>query len=246
MSILRSHLALGSLATALVAAPALQATTPIEAAIADPSRPESERALDAVRKPAEVLRFYGVRRGDKVIERFPGDPYYTRLLATLVGPRGKVYVAMFRRADGSVLDLDKGKTVEGPNVVLVPNDNATPAAPEPVDVVISQQNYHDLHVGRLADTAAATVNRSVFAGLKPGGRYVVIDHEARPGMGASDAPKTHRIEMATARGEIEAAGFRLVETADALRNPADPRTATVSDPSIAGHTDRFMMKFRKP
>ncbi len=239
-------LGLAGLACALIGTPALSAVSAVDAAIADPARPAAERALDGDRKPQEVLRFYGVKAGDKVIERFPGGTYYTRLLSKIVGPRGKVYVALFKRADGSILDIDKAKSVEGPTVVLVPNDNATPTAPEPVDVVISQQNYHDLHVGSQASTAATAVNRSVFEVLRPGGTYVVIDHDARPGLGASDAPKTHRIEMSTARSEVEAAGFRFVGSSEALRNPADPRTATVSDPSVAGHTDRFMLKFRKP
>jgi predicted methyltransferase len=31
-----------------------------------------------------------------------------------------------------------------------------------------------------------------------------------------------------------------------LANPADPRTAKVFDQSIRGHTDQFILKFRKP
>ena len=61
------------------------------------------------------------------------------------------------------------------------------------------------------------------------------------------APDTlHRIDPAAARKEIEAAGFRFEGELPVLRNPADPHTAKVFDPSIRGKTDQFVYKFRKP
>ena len=238
------------LAAALLAlAGAAHAQSPaVKAAIADAGRPAEDRALDAQRRPAEVLAFEGVKPSDKVIERFPGNAYFTRLLAKTVGPKGHVYVMLFRRADGSNLDDDKAQAAVAafPNVSVIPSPMALPQAPEPVDVVVSLQNYHDLHVGPQAGVAATENNAAAFKALKPGGRFIVIDHIAPAGAGATVAPKTHRIEPSTARAEVEAAGFRFDGSSEALRNPDDPHTATVSDPSIAGRTDRFMFRFRKP
>ena len=241
--------ALAAIAAALLLGGAAQAQSPaLKAAVADSARAPAETAQDAARKPLEVLGFAGVKAGDVVIERFPGYGYYTRLMAKAVGPTGHVYVMLFRYNDGRVLDIDKAQPIadENPNVTLIPSKNAMPQAPAPVDLVLSIQNYHDLHVGEGADVNAPEMNKLAMAALKRGGRFVVIDHVAPAGAGATLAPKTHRIEPATARAEIEAAGFRFVEASDALKNSADPHTATVSDPSIAGRTDRFMMRFKKP
>jgi predicted methyltransferase len=92
----------------------------------------------------------------------------------------------------------------------------------------------------------AAVNRAIWSTLKPGGLYVVIDHAAAAGTGASAADTLHRIEPETVRREVEAAGFVFEGSTDVLRNPADPKTANVFDPSIRGRTDQFAMKFRKP
>jgi predicted methyltransferase len=86
----------------------------------------------------------------------------------------------------------------------------------------------------------------VYATLKPGGVYMIIDHVAPAGSGTSDTNTLHRIDPAVVRKDVEAAGFKFVGESDALRNPADPHTAVVFDPSIRGHTDQFVYLFRKP
>src|ERR1700758_3862496 len=65
----------------------------ITGAIADTNRPQTDKDLDARRKPAEMLAFAGVKPGDKVLEFVPGRGYVTRLLAKAVGPAGHVYAA---------------------------------------------------------------------------------------------------------------------------------------------------------
>jgi predicted methyltransferase len=93
------------------------------------------------------------------------------------------------------------------------------------------------------------MNRTAFAALKPGGVYIIIDHSAVAGapVQTEDGDATlHRIDQATVRSEVEAAGFVFDGESDVLRNGADTRTASVFDPSIRGRTDQFMMRFRKP
>jgi predicted methyltransferase len=89
-------------------------------------------------------------------------------------------------------------------------------------------------------------DRRVFAALKPGGIYFVLDHVAAAGSGASQTKTLHRIDPATVKREALAAGFVFVGRSDLLRRAEDPHTATVFDPLIRGKTDQFLLKFRKP
>ncbi|MFN3353388.1 MAG: hypothetical protein ACK4Z5_07255 [Brevundimonas sp.] len=117
--------------------------------------------------------------------------------------------------------------------------------PEPVDVVFMAQEYHDFHIAGF-QTDVAEMNRRVFEALKPGGLYVVIDHEAAEGAGKDVVQTLHRIEGAYLRQEIEAAGFVFDGQSDAVRNPEDDHTINVFDPAIRGRTDQFVYRFRKP
>ena len=90
----------------------------------------------------------------------------------------------------------------------------------------------------------AVMNRKMLAALKPGGFLIIADHSAKAGDGISVAKTLHRIEESVVRQEIEAAGFKLVEEANFLRNPADPREAAVFRPQIPN--DEFVLKYQKP
>ena len=50
--------------------------------------------------------------------------------------------------------------------------------PSGLDAVFIRQNYHDLHDKFMGPADVAAFNRQVFAALKPGGVYVVLDHAA--------------------------------------------------------------------
>jgi predicted methyltransferase len=116
--------------------------------------------------------------------------------------------------------------------------------PQGADVVWTSRNYHDFH--NIPDVEVATINRAVFAALKSGGIYFVLDHAAEAGSGARDTNTLHRIDEETVKKEVTAAGFVLAGESDILRNKSDPHTAKVFDPEIRGHTDQFMLKFKKP
>lgn len=110
-----------------------------------------------------------------------------------------------------------------------------------LDIVTLMFNYHDLgHMG----VDRAKMNAAVFQGLKPGGKYVIADHSGRPGTGISEAGTLHRIEEAFLQKEVEAAGFKVVERGDFLRNPSDPRDKNTPEP--AQPKDEFVLKFIKP
>jgi predicted methyltransferase len=110
-----------------------------------------------------------------------------------------------------------------------------------VDLATLMFNYHDLgHLG--VDRAA--MNKAVFRALKPGGLYVIADHSGRPGTGISESGTLHRIEEAFLRQEVEAAGFKLIDEGNFLRNPNDPRDKNTPDPPQP--KDEFVLKFVKP
>ena len=93
---------------------------------------------------------------------------------------------------------------------------------------------------------AAQFNRAVYERLKPGGAYVIVDHAAAVGAGTRDAQSLHRIEPASARAEVEAAGFVLEAESTMLAKKDDSHSIKVFDPSIKGETDRFAYRFVRP
>jgi predicted methyltransferase len=234
----------GSLAFAVgayaMAAP--RGTGPFQSVLADPIRPPEDIARDADRKPGELLSFAGVRRGMKIVELAPGGGYFTRILTGAVGNSGHVY-AITRQPSPAVQALAQKRT----NLTLVGGAPGTIPVPGKVDLVWTTQNYHDFKNSKLpAGDAAQAYDAEAFRVLKPGGTYLVADHEAAPGAGASQTSTLHRIEDTVVRREVEAAGFKLEGESNLLRNPADNHSAKVQDPSIRGKTDQFILKFRKP
>ena len=240
--------------TALLVIPALTASVAwaaaipayISAAVADSARPAEDKQRDADRKPAETLAFAGVKPGETVIEIAPGKGYYTRLLSAVVGPRGKVYaVTSPPKPDKPAPPVQAiAADPHYGNVTVIMQPIKEIKLPQDVDLVWTSQNYHDFH--NIPDVDVATIDRDTFAALKSGGSYLVLDHAAEPGSGTRDTNTLHRIDEETVKKEVTAAGFRLAGESDILRNKNDPHTAKVFDPEIRGHTDQFVLKFRKP
>ena len=215
------------------------------------ARPPADVAADVHRHPAEVMAFAGVKRGDTVIELIPGGGYYTRLLSAAVGPTGKVFaviptVVATRSPEAVTNERALSADPRYANVTVVVEGLGAIADQGPADLVWTSQNYHDLHNEHVPPSTASGVDKAVLASLKPGGVYLVEDHVAVAGAGASQASTLHRIEPAFARTEIEQAGLRFDGSTTVVANPADPHTAKVFDPAIRGRTDQFVFRFKKP
>lgn len=236
---------------AVTAAVAVELPSRIGLAIADPGRPADERALDDSRHVAEVLAFADIRPGNKVVDLMPGKGYYTRLFSKLAGPDGKVYALQPTEMDKvAPKGLESLRSFAGTpayaNVVVLVQPVSAMSVPEKVDVIWTSQNYHDLHDPFMSSPDIAKVDAALFNALKPHGTLIVLDHAAAAGTGTSHTDDLHRIDPATVKAELTAAGFRYEGQSDALRNPADTHTLGIRDPSLRGHTDRFLLKFTKP
>lgn len=215
------------------------------AAIVDPLRPAEEVARDPLRHPDRMLAFAGVAPGQRVADIRPGAGYFTRLFSRTVGETGKVYAFVPNRTAARENPLGDALAAAYPNVTRINGDLDTMSFPEPLDTVFMSQEYHDFHIPAF-NTDVARMNRAVFAVLTPGGTFIVIDHSGRAGTGHSEVSTLHRIEGASLRAEVEAAGFVFDGESTALANPADDRTVNVFDEAIRGHTDQFVYRFRKP
>ena len=217
--------------------------------LADVRRPPADRTRDPARHPLEVLAFAGVKPGQKIGEYMPGAGYFTRILAVAVGPGGVIYANQPReivRLQPSYLSDIQAVASAYDTVRIASTATADFGAPEPLDLVITVQNYHDFHTRFASAGTSQAFNAAVIAALKPGGRYVIIDHSALAGTGISAADPLHRIDPATVKAEVLAAGFVLEAQSTVLANPADARTASVFAPEIRGATDQFALRFRKP
>ncbi|MGH8315992.1 MAG: class I SAM-dependent methyltransferase, partial [Steroidobacterales bacterium] len=209
-------------------------------AIASPIRTDQDRRNDAERHPAEFLPFTQVQPGMQVLDVSAGAGYTTQLLALVVGPAGTVW-AQTPRPGAALTKRLSDYPQANVQVVARPFDDPVPEQAPQLDLITLILNYHDISYQQVD---RAQMNRRLFAALKPGGHYVVIDHSARSASGISDGKTLHRIDEAVVLTEVRQAGFVLEAESDFLRNPADPRDRTSSGSAIP--TDKFALRFVKP
>ena len=222
----------------------------IAAIVAAPDRSADDKAMDAGRHPGETLAFFGVAPGMKVAEIAAGRGYTSELLARAVGDSGKVWAVNNKTLLGFVGE-EWTKRLSAPamkNVVRLDREFDDPLPPEAkdLDLVVNVLTYHDT-VWMKVDRAK--MNHAVFAALKPGGVYGIIDHSARAGAGMNEVQTNHRIEESALVADVLAAGFKLQSEAEFLKNPNDTRDWNDS-PRVAGErrgtSDRFVLKFVRP
>jgi predicted methyltransferase len=221
-------------------------------ALADPRRPAGQVALDAARKPSQLIAFARLKPGDKIADFMPGNAYFTRIMSDVVGETGRVYAFLPTEqlancppqevAGTRSLEHDPGYA----NVSVLSDAAANFAVPERLDLIWTAQNYHDLHDAFMGPVDVAALNKRFFDALKPGGIYLVIDHVAEIGSGLRDTESLHRIDPKRLRQEIEAAGFEFDGESNVLRNRSDDHKKSVFDPGVRGRTDQIVYRFRKP
>jgi predicted methyltransferase len=218
----------------------------IQAAVAASDRPEVDRARDPDRKPAEVLTFVGIEPGMRVVELMAGSGYYVDILGRAVGEKGTVWAQNNAFVLKRFAEKNLAERLENPNLANVKRldrELDDPDLPEKLDVVMMVLFYHDTYWQKVD---REKMNQAVFAALKPGGLFVVIDHHAEAGSGDRDVSTLHRMDEALVRNELQAVGFQLIAESDILAHHEDERTINVFKAEIRGKTDRFILKFQKP
>lgn len=232
--------------------PAADVAQPIKDAIAASDRTDDDRRLDAGRKPGEVLSFFKVAPGEKIGEIFAGGGYTTELMARVVGAKGKVWAQNTREVNEMFAKKPFAERAAKPamaNVVAVeaPLDAPFPADAKDLDLVVTVLNYHDANNFEGVDRSK--MNTAIFASLKKGGYYGIVDSSAANGHGLADTKTLHRIDQKVVDSEVKAAGFKLAGESNVLRNPDDKRDWS-SSPKAAGEkrgtSDRFVLLFQKP
>lgn len=226
--------------------------SPVEAAVDAADRSADDRALDAGRKPKELLSFCRVASGAQVAELGAGGGYTAELLARIVGPGGKVYGQnnkLFLERFAEKPWSERLKKPVNAAIVRLDREFDEPLPPElkgTLDVVLLTLLYHDTV---WLKTDRAKMNANILASLKPGGNFCVVDHSAKLGSGTSVAEKLHRIEEKVVVDEVVKAGFVPVDQSEFLRNPGDARDWNASPRTAAekrGTSDRFVLRFQKP
>lgn len=218
--------------------------------VAAPDRTDRDRERDAHRKPAQLLTFIGVAPGMRVADLGAGGGYSTELLARAVGPSGVVVAQDTPNWDGPGLTKAWEARLARPALkntthVIRKWDDPLPPETKDLDVVTFVAAYHDVVAEKDDENK---LNQAVFAALKPGGAYIVVDNSAKAGSGKAECERLHRIDEQVVRDEVQRAGFKLVAEGDFLRNPADARDWN-ADPGADARThtqDLFVLKFVKP
>lgn len=223
----------------------------VEDAMNRQGRLERDLERDNRSHPEAVIPMLGLEEGDTVADIFGGGGYYSELLSVVVGSEGRVLLhnnsAYLQFAGPEIKQRFDGRSFAN---ISRHNHEAEDLnlGVEQLDAAMIIMSYHDLyHVAEgWPQIDGEHFIRQILHSLKPGGRFLIVDHVAAIGTGKTSAQDLHRIEPEFARKDIENMGFRYLDSNSALRNTTDDYTLTVFDPTVQGKTDRFIMVFEKP
>ena len=244
---------LAALALAITPAASSAAPADIAAAVAAPGRTPDNVKLDEGRKPVEVLTFFGLRKGMRVIDMFGVNKYWAEIMAPVVGPRGKVTVwqpTQFlndERRNAFTAFARRHK-----NVSLISSPFEAPElGTNAYDFMIMNLDYHDVYwqnpERKIVRMDPDQWLKALYGAMKPGAVVGIIDHVALPNSDTrGTVEKLHRIDPEVVKADFQRAGFELVGIRNFLRNPADDHSLIVFDPKVRGKTDRVVYRFRKP
>lgn len=229
-------------------------------AMAKEGRLTDDIARDSRSKPQAVIPLMQLEPGNTVVDVFGSGGYYSELLASVVGESGEVLLhnndgfeawgingltdRFDQRDPGNIvrhtrsgINLDLGvETLDGALIVMALHD---------IYVIPKRYNGEEyVPVGRPANSNYFL--DQIYQALKPGARFVVVEHAGDETMQSEEVFDLHRMVESFARSEVESVGFQFVESSDALRNPEDDRSMIVFDSDVQGKTDRYVLSFEKP
>lgn len=262
--VLKQYFAILLFATAMLSGTSVVAAEidaeDVRLAMSKQDRLPDDIARDNRSLPEAVIPLLRVEPGATVVDIFGSGGYYSELLARVVGEEGEVWLhnndgfeawginglsdRFDKRDPGNIIrhtrsgiNLDLGEeTMDAAIIVMALHD---------IYVIPKRYNGEEyVPVGRPAN--ATYFLEQIYTALKPGSRFLVVEHAGDASMESEDVFDLHRMVESLARSEVESVGFRLIESSDALRNPKDDRSMIVFDSDIKGQTDRFVLSFEKP
>jgi predicted methyltransferase len=233
-------------------------------------RGADERSRDAFRHPKDTLEFFGLRPDMKVVEVWPGNGWYTEILAPLLRDRGTLYAAQLDPAGGeyakTTVDSFRAKLASRPDLygkvvvtTLAPPPSKESIAPAgSLDMVVTFRNLHNWMMFGWQREAL----QSMYAALKPGGVLGIVEHRGNPKLSQDPRAASGYVNEDYAIELIESIGFKLVGRSQINANPRDTkdyeRGVWTLPPGYAngaserqrferiGESDRFTLKFIKP
>jgi predicted methyltransferase len=231
----------------------VSANVAINKAIENTLRPDADVKRDVNRKPANVLRFFGVEPGMTILDVYSTGGYYTEVLSHTVGQTGKIIAhnsKAYRKFVGQSIN-DRYLNGRLPNVAKIY------AHPREIELEDSSLNmalmvliFHDMYVTNaknlITNADRKNLLSQIFKALKPGGTLGIVDHVAPRGSGIEAATKWHRITSSIVTDELTGFGFEFIDEDTSLRNRTDPHDISIFDAKIRRKTDRYILKFRKP
>lgn len=225
-------LILGLCALALAAAPAL----------AQGTRNPANVERDADRHPEQVVAFADLEPGATVLDWGAGGGYWSEVFAEAVGANGTVYAQGTR------------EPIEGwDNIDPLPMERGDPIPLEDasVDLIILSYVYHHMYFNEASGEATPPATQTQLAEyarvLKPGGRVLVIEHQALEGSTRAEANPWHRAPKAAVIEDFAGAGFTLAsENPDIFNNPDDTQQGNWQEEDLRGHTTGMAILFQKP
>lgn len=230
------------------------ASDAVQAALQHPDRPSHDLRLDNVRHPNAVLDFFGIEEGMQVIDLFSGPGYYSEILNHLVGAGGGVTMYNHAPWEAYSKEASDARVAGGrlANTSTLYKDLNTLELPKAkYDAAIAVLGFHDLYLKSEKSVSGDAIDvphflEALFDGMKPGGVVGIIEHEAKKGTPPAESAELHRLDSSHIRKIMEDAGFVLEAQSSVLRNNEDDMSQVVWTKGLRRHTDRAVMRFRKP
>ncbi|BBN82041.1 methyltransferase [Pseudoalteromonas sp. A25] len=223
-------------------------------AVANSARSEKDRALDERRKPEQVMRFFEIKPGMKVLDVFAGGGYYSELMSYVVSNSG--HITMYnnqpwqRFVQKSVDERLKDNRLANVSTLIVKPEELKNTKVK-YDAAVFVLGMHDLYYAHpengWPEIDKTKFLQGIYSKLEPGAVFGVIDANAVKGADNEHVGKSiHRVDPEAVIKDLEAVGFVLEAQGEFLRNPKDDLTTSVFLPENRYNTDRSVLKFRKP
>jgi predicted methyltransferase len=249
---------------------AVENSNSLKSAISGKQRSTEHKARDSYRHPLQTLEFFDVKENMTVVEIWPGEGWYTEILAPYLKDKGKLYAAHFS-AGAELAYHKKGlekfvdKMHKQPKVydkveltALEPPKSLQVAPDGSADRVLTFRNVHNW----MKNDQASAVFKAMYKALKPGGILGVVEHRnnlLKPqDTKAESGYLSEDYVIALARN----AGFEFLGKSEINANSKDtknyPEGVWTLPPSLAlkdkdrdkylaiGESDRMTIKFIKP